>query len=196
MKNVILGTTFWDAVSEEQGAARENELLQTEGFFKDMHEQGCECVRITNNRDENLELLTRFAAKQPTVMRIQQELFEGKTLAETAAASAVSQELAELQRQSLEKMSDIETQARKQMTRSTLEKVLTLHLERKVVNETLSEITQEQETIRKEQEEENAKNEERLEELKKEKEKQDQSFKVQLSELNDKLRTLKASASV
>lgn len=195
MKNVILGTTFWDMVSEEQGAAREKELLQTEGFFKDMNDQGCDVVRISDDRDANLELLSRFAAKQPTVMRIQQELFEGKTLAETAAASAVSQELAELQRQSLEKLSDIEVQARKKMTRSSLEMVLTLQLERKTFNESIVEITEEQEVIRKEQEEQDRKNEERFEELRMEKKKMDQNFQVQLNELNDKIRTLKTHAS-
>jgi hypothetical protein len=103
MENVVLGTTFWDVVDEETGAAREDELLQTDGFFKDMNERGCDVVRISDDRNTCLELLSRFAAKPPTVMRIQQELFEGKSLAETAAASAVSQELAELQRQNHEK---------------------------------------------------------------------------------------------
>ena len=46
-------------------------------------------------------------AKEPHVIRIQQELFEGKALSETAAASAVSRELAELQRQNLERLSDV-----------------------------------------------------------------------------------------
>jgi hypothetical protein len=182
-------------VSEEQGAARENELLQTEGFFKDMNDQGCDVVRISDDRDANLELLSRFAAKQPTVMRIQQELFEGKTLAETSAASAVSQELAELQRQNLEKMSDVEVQARKKITRSSLEMVLTLHLERKTFNESIEEITEEQDAIRKEQEEQDRKNEERFEELRTEKKKQDQNFQVQLNELNEKIRALRASPS-
>ncbi|KAH0559667.1 hypothetical protein GP486_003812 [Trichoglossum hirsutum] len=36
MKNVILGTTFWDLVSDEVGQAREDELCGTENFFKDM----------------------------------------------------------------------------------------------------------------------------------------------------------------
>ena len=193
MKNVVLGTTFWDMVSEEQGAAREKELLQTEGFFEDMNDQGCDVVRISDDRDANLELLSRFAAKQPTVMKIQQELFEGKTLAETAAASAVSQELAELQRQNIEKLSDIEVQARKKITRTSLEMVLTLYLERKTFNESIVEIAEEQEAIRKEQEEQDRKNEERFEELRMEKNKQDQNFQVQLNELNDKIRALKAS---
>lgn len=97
MKNVILGTTFWDVVSTEQGEARGKELAKTKGFFQDMKKDGCEVVRITNDRVENLDLISRFLGRQPAVMKIQQELFEGKTLAQTAAASAVSKEIAELQ---------------------------------------------------------------------------------------------------
>jgi hypothetical protein len=36
MKSVVLGTTFWDKVGEEQGADREKELLETDDFFKEM----------------------------------------------------------------------------------------------------------------------------------------------------------------
>lgn len=195
MKNVILGTTFWDVVGEEQGAAREAELLQTDGFFKDMKEQGCDFVRILDDRTSNLELLSRFTAKQPTVMRIQQELFEGKTLAETAAASAVSQELAELQRQNLGKLADVEHQAQKKITRSSLEKVLTLHLERKAFEETIEDLGTQQEEIRQQQEEQDKKDEERLEKLREEKSRQDQRFQVQLNELNAQLLALKSSAT-
>jgi hypothetical protein len=73
VKNIIPGTTFWGVVGEEEGAAREEELLQTDGFFKDMKEHGCDVVRIADDRDSNLELLSRFAAKRPIVIRIQQE---------------------------------------------------------------------------------------------------------------------------
>jgi hypothetical protein len=195
MKNVIIGTTFWDVVGEEKGSAREEELLQTEGFFKDMKEKGCDVVRISDYRDSNLELLSRFAGKPPTVMRIQQELFEGKTLAETAAASAVSQELAELQRQNLEKLEDVEHQAQKKITRSTLEKVFTLHLEKKAFDVTMKELGDQQEEVRKEQEEQEKKDDERLETLRAAKRSQELGFQVQLNDLNEKLRALRAGAT-
>ncbi len=193
MKNVILGTTFWDVVDEKQGAAREEELLQTDGFFKDMKEKGCDVVRIFDDRASNLELLSRFAAKQPTVMRIQQEMFGGKTLAETAAASAVSQELAELQRQNLEKLADVQHQAQKIITRSSLEKVLILQLERKAFEETMEDLSAQQDEVRQLQEEQDKKDEERLEKLREERSHQDQRFQVQLNELNEQIRALKAN---
>ena len=195
LKNVVLGTTFWDLVSDDQGNRREEELLQTEGFFKDMKQQGCDVVRITDDRESNLKILSRFAAKLPMVMRIQQELFEGKTLAETAAASAVSQELAELQRRNLENLSDVEVQAQKIITRSSIEKVLILQLERKAFNEAIEELTAEQEEVRIEQENEEKKSEERLSTLREEKKSQEHQFQVQLKELNTQLRALKASST-
>ncbi|PMD60046.1 P-loop containing nucleoside triphosphate hydrolase protein [Hyaloscypha bicolor E] len=193
MKNVILGTTFWDIVGVDQGVARETELLRTESFFKVMQEQGSTVERILDDRESNLALLSRFAAKQPHVMRIQQELFEGKTLSETAAASAVSRELAELQHQNLEKLSDVEVQAQKKITRSSLEKVLTLHLERKTFDSTIHDLSAQQEEIREEQMEEDKKNDERMTKLQEEKHCQDQRFQVQLNDLNEKLRAIKAS---
>jgi hypothetical protein len=162
-------------------------------FFKVMQEQGSTVERILDDRESNLALLSRFAAKQPHVMRIQQELFEGKTLSETAAASAVSRELAELQRQNLEKLSDVEVQAQKKIIRSSLEKVLTLHLERKTFDSTIHDLSAQQEEIREEQMEEDKKNDERMTKLQEEKHCQDQRFQVQLNDLNEKLRAIRAS---
>jgi anion-transporting ArsA/GET3 family ATPase len=196
MKNVILGTTFWDIVGEETGTARENELLRTDGFFKEMNDLGCDVVRISDTRDSNLELLSRFAAKQPAVMRIQQELLvEGKSLSETAAASAISQELAELQRRNLEKLADSEHQAQKIFTRSVLEKAYTRQLARRAFGETITDLNAQQEEVRKEQEEREMVDEESLATLHKESSRQDQNFQVQLNELNEQLRALRASTT-
>jgi hypothetical protein len=103
-------------VGVNQGAAQERELLQTESFFKDMQEQGSTIMRIADDQESNIGMVSRFAAKKPHVMRIQQELCGGKALSETAAASAVSRELAEFQRQSLESLSDVEVQEQKKIT--------------------------------------------------------------------------------
>jgi hypothetical protein len=195
MKNVILGTTFWDVVDEETGAAREDELLQTDGFFKDMKERGCDVVRISDDRNTCLELLSRFAAKPPTVMRIQQELFEGKSLAQTAAASAVSQELAELQRQNQQKLADVEHQAQKKTVRSSLEMAYTRHLNQRAFEGTMEALSTQQEEVRKETEEEERVCEEKLATLKREVSRQNQNHQVELNELRDQLQALRARAT-
>lgn len=191
MKNVVLGTTFWDKVGEEQGADREKELLDTDDFFKEMKSQGCHVVRIGGKRDDDLALLARFAGRPPLVMQIQEELFGGKTLAETAAASTVSHELAEIQRQNLEMLGDVEHQAKHKMHRSALEKVLGMHIQRKTFEETMKELGSEQDEVKKEMDEQERKDDERMEVLKAEKLKQERGYQVQITELNEQLQTLK-----
>jgi len=195
VNNVILGTTFWDVVDEETGAAREDELLQTDRFFKDMKERGCEIVRISDDRNTCLELLSQFAAKPPTVLRIQQELFEGISLAETAAASAVSQELAELQRQNQERLADIEHQVQRQMIRSSLEMAYTRQLNRRAFDEQMEDLNTLQEEVRKEAEEQERIDEERLSILQRQASRQNQNHQVKLNELKDQLHSLRARAT-
>lgn len=130
LQNVILGTTFWDIVDLETGTSREKELLETDGFFKEMKDRGCDVVRISDDRDECLDLLSRFAAKQPSVMRIQKELFEGKSFEETAAARTVNPELAKLQQENNKRMADTKHQLKRASTKFELEKAYSLQLER------------------------------------------------------------------
>lgn len=45
LKNVVLATTMWDQVSEQQGEAREHELVSTPEFWKEMVERGNKLLR-------------------------------------------------------------------------------------------------------------------------------------------------------
>lgn len=191
MKNVVLGTTFWDKVGKEQGAEREKELLETDDFFKEMKSQGSHVVRISGDRDDDLALLARFAGQPPMVMQIQQELFEGKTLAETAAVSTISHELAEIQRQNLKMLGDVEHQAKNKMHRSVLEKVLGMHIQRKTFEETMKEMGAEQNDVRTEMKEQEREDDKRMEILKAEKLKQERGFQIQITDLNEQLQALK-----
>ncbi len=195
MSNVILGTTFWDVVGEEIGATREEELLQTEGFFKDMKSRGCDVVRISQNREANLELLSRFAAKQPTVMRIQQELFEGKSVTETAAASAISQELVELQRQHIDKLADFEHQKQRTMTKFSLEMAYTRKLGQRAFSETIIDLNAQQDKVRRQGEEQEKVSSERLATIQAQRDRQNQKYQVDENELSERLRTLRAKTS-
>ena len=195
MQNVILGTTFWDALGEEAGAARETELLQTEGFFKEMKDRDCDIVRISHNREECLKLLSRFAAKQPSVMCIQQELFEGKLLEETGAASAISQELAELQRQNNVKFADARNQMRRNLTKSELEKAYSLQLERRAHDVQIDEVAFQQEALRSEIKQQEVEAEEKLATVSRAISRQNHGYQLELNQLNDQLRALKARTS-
>jgi hypothetical protein len=195
LKNVVLGTTFWDVVDGETAAARENELLETEGFFKEMKDRGCDVVRIPNDRDKCLELLSRFATKQPSVLEIQKELLEGKSLEETAASATINPELAELQRQNNERFSDAEHQIKRGMTRSELEKVYTLQLERRTHQVQMDQMGVQQEDLREEISKREAEAEERLAKVTRSLSSQQQQHRLELDQLKDQLRALKGIPS-
>lgn len=149
-KNVMLATTFWDLVGQDVGIARENELLETDSFFKDMKQQGCEVVRMSQSREENIEMLSHIKAQRPTVMKIQQELMDSKLLADTGAASAVSLELAELQKHNSEKLKDTKHRAQRVVTKSGLEMVYTRALNSRDFDATMSQLLEQQESVRNE----------------------------------------------
>jgi hypothetical protein len=194
LQNVILGTTFWDIVGEETGTARENELLETDGFFKQMKDRGCDVVRITDDRDECLELLSRFAAKQPSVMRIQKELFEGKLLEETAASATINPELAELQRQNNGRIADTEHQLNLGITRSELEKAYSLQLERRAHQVHMDELTIQQEELRREMTQKDAEGEAKLAIVTRTSSR-NQGYQLELGQLRDQLEALKAASA-
>ncbi|KAK5222752.1 hypothetical protein LTR72_005589 [Exophiala xenobiotica] len=194
MKNVVLGTTFWDVVGEDVGTSREAELLETEGFFKDMQDRGCEVVRISNDRDECLQLLARFSAKQPSVMRIQKELFEGKSLTETAAASAISQELADLQSRNNKMYADVEQQLQRKTMKFELEQAYSLQLDRRAHEEKMGDLAAQQEELRLEMSHKEAQSDERLASASRVMSQQNQGYRIELDKLSEQLRALKAGS--
>ena len=83
LKNVVLVTTMWDGVEEEEGRNRENEL--TTSFWKTMIELGCRTSRFYNNTESALDIVSQFQDARCTVL-LQRELVDLRLeLAETSA---------------------------------------------------------------------------------------------------------------
>lgn len=192
MKNVVLGTTFWDLVSEKVGKAREDELCSTGGFFKDMMDMECDVVRISNERNDNLVLLEKFTEKTSRIMSIQQELSDGKSVEESAAAKEIGEELAELQRMNKEKLDDVKHVAQRQLTVAELNKLYSLRLTKREHEEVESKLKKEQDELKKEGEEKIEEQNELIEELKRNSESQKRGFQMKMDELNERLRVMKA----
>ena len=83
LKNVVLVTTMWDEIDEEEGYNRENEL--TTRYWKTMIELGCRTSRVYNNTDSALDIVSQFQDARCTVL-LQKELVDlHLELAETSA---------------------------------------------------------------------------------------------------------------
>jgi hypothetical protein len=192
MKNVFLGTTFWDSVSEEVGKEREDELSGTDGFFKSMIDMGCDMVRIQNERDDNLKLLEKFKGKASSVMSIQQELLDGKSIAESSAAKEINQELAELQSQNKEKLNDVKHVVQKSLTSADLEKFYSRKILEREHEGVEKELHKEQDGLRKEGEKAAQELDVRIERLARQRDDQNRGLQLTLDALSEKLREMKA----
>jgi len=85
--SVVLGTTMWDDLKRESdGIKREKQLIEGDYWGK-LINRGTGCHRLRNSKDSALKLAQILAAKQPVLLKMQQELEEYKgRLAWTSAA--------------------------------------------------------------------------------------------------------------
>ncbi|KAF2732667.1 hypothetical protein EJ04DRAFT_553892 [Polyplosphaeria fusca] len=91
LKNVVLATTKWSRVRPDVGARREQELSRH--FWATMIERGSRVARVGDDESSTTELVMSMAPNKPMILQLQEELAAGRKLFETAAGSAVEQEI-------------------------------------------------------------------------------------------------------
>ncbi|KAG6330171.1 hypothetical protein ID866_8919 [Astraeus odoratus] len=91
LKNVVIVTTMWDEVTQEEGEQREIELQSETDFFKTLLDQGATMRRHTKeDRQSALNILNYVLGKQGTTPEIVREMVnEKKTVERTTAAEAL-----------------------------------------------------------------------------------------------------------
>ncbi|EMD41352.1 hypothetical protein CERSUDRAFT_39131, partial [Gelatoporia subvermispora B] len=94
LQNVVIVTTMWDTVTEELGAQRERELMTK--TFKPLLDEGAQMKRFNNGLTSATEIISYILFHDPVVLQIQQELAEGKQLAQTSAGEELNAEMKRL----------------------------------------------------------------------------------------------------
>ena len=111
LKNVVLVTTMWDEVDEEEGVNRENEL--TTRYWKKMIELGCRTSRFNNNTESALDIVSQFQDARCTVL-LQRELVDfNLQLAKTSAGRTLFSYLVEFVKKIKEVLAQIEAKLRR-----------------------------------------------------------------------------------
>lgn len=83
---VILATTFWDAVSSSDGDARVKQLEEDKVMWDRMVQGGSRVVKLKNDHESALEVLASVPTDVKMVLQAQREMVdEGKSAQETAA---------------------------------------------------------------------------------------------------------------
>lgn len=105
MHNVSLVTTMWDKVTRVEGETREKDLMDGEnGFWRAMIKSGCLVRRHDGSGESARGLVAELAGMKRTVLRLQEEIAEGKKLIETEAGVSLNEELMRVKRQHEEEL--------------------------------------------------------------------------------------------
>jgi hypothetical protein len=105
MHNVSFVTTMWDKVTRVEGETREKDLMDGEdGFWRVMIKSGCLVRRHSGSVESARGLVAELAGMKRTVLRLQEEIAEGKKLIETEAGVSLNEELLRVKRQHEEEL--------------------------------------------------------------------------------------------
>ena len=113
MKNVVLGTTFWNRIAAEKGATREKELAANDEFWGIVAKKGSRIVRIvTEDRECGLQILHDMAKNDIFIPEAQREMIEeSKSAHNSSAAKTIHEE--ELEKMKTEMEAQIQAQRAK-----------------------------------------------------------------------------------
>jgi energy-coupling factor transporter ATP-binding protein EcfA2 len=123
-RNIVLATTFWDQVSEAEGAAREKELLEEDTFWKKLIANGAKSIRMSRDKEAGNRLLEDMGANATAMLKIQKEMVgEGKSFEETTAAAEIDQALTKLKLEQADTLRKAQAQADQQIAVAEADRV-------------------------------------------------------------------------
>ena len=95
MPNVVIATTMWDRVSEEEGNEREDELRRD--FWGEMVAHGCRTERFENSHDSAWHIIRSLSVPHSAQVLLPTEIVDDKLrINETAAGVTLNKELEKL----------------------------------------------------------------------------------------------------
>jgi len=95
MPNVVIATTMWSKVTEEEGEGREEELKSL--FWKDMIASGCRTERFKDTHKSAWRIIGSLADKDPAQILLPRQMVDIRMrLNETDAGHALNKELEKL----------------------------------------------------------------------------------------------------
>ena len=145
--NVILCTTMWEKVEEEEGRRREQELINKENFWGSLVSRG---AQVMQHRGPDLAASARKIAesliqKDTIVLQLQEELDRNVSLSDTAAGRHLNSAIEDIKKKYQEEMAEL--RARMQTTSDKEEMELLIEFYKKEI-EGLRKATEESEKLR------------------------------------------------
>ena len=114
-KNIVVITTFWDKISNQNDGIQREEQLKTK-FFKELVDRGARFMRYDCTAECAHEVLKHIFTLVPTNVQIQHEIrVEGKSLEDTAAGSVHREEVERIIAKHEEELAELRVEMEKVM---------------------------------------------------------------------------------
>ena len=168
--SVILVTNMWGQVSEDVGAAREQQLKTDDLLFKPVLDKGAKMMRNYNTLDSARGILGQLVGKGTVTLQIQDEVVEqNKGIEQTAAGfeleAEMRRELEETQRRQEEELRSVQEALRLQLEEEERNRQIQIETARLKAEEQAARVREAQELERIRLEEERWREEERMREI-------------------------------
>ncbi|KAF1844827.1 uncharacterized protein K460DRAFT_310767 [Cucurbitaria berberidis CBS 394.84] len=148
LKNVILATTFWSKVTDDEALRREEQLRATPEFWGDMLDRGSTMKRLVD-RPNALEIVGLLVKKPQVTLQIQHELVEdNKSLVDTAAGQAVNEELMRLQQKHAEDLERVQKELHEALEEKDHEMQYILEQQSQRLDKEMDKVRRQQEQLR------------------------------------------------
>jgi len=106
--NVILCTTMWDKVGEEEGREREEELKSTRTFWGSLISRGAQVVQHQGDLTASTRKIAESLIPKGTiVLQLQQELDRNGNLSDTSAGRVLTGEIEDMKKKHQEEMEEL-----------------------------------------------------------------------------------------
>jgi len=147
LKNVILATSFWGDVPQQDALRREEQLRSTPDFWGDMLDRGSTMQRLVD-RNSALRIIELLVQKPKVTLKIQHELVEDrKSLVDTAAGQEVNEELMRLQEKHKEELERVQKELREAMEERDQEMQLILEQQQRKLDKHIDAVKQQQDML-------------------------------------------------
>jgi hypothetical protein len=110
LKNVVIGTTMWSKVTEEEGQRNEEQLKTSPKFFQKALNNGATMLRHDGTLEGAHALLRKLFGNKPKALQIQREIVDEKKNIENTAAGIeldkIHQEIIDRMKKEMEELTE------------------------------------------------------------------------------------------
>ena len=147
LDHVRIVTTNWNLIDEKQGNSRQDALFK--GVFGPLIKEGAYLCRHDKGLESAQLIMSQLIHQPPVMMKIQEELNEGRTLGDTSAGAMIIEEIKELKEKHVKEVEGLRKEMEEALMANDEELRLELDEERRKLEGIMAHAEEDRKTLEK-----------------------------------------------